>query len=38
MTLVEIAALPRICYQSQDGVETQIDQAKAVDAIHAFLQ
>lgn len=38
MPLRDVAALPQVCYRSSDGVETQIDQAKALDAIHSFLQ
>ena len=38
MPLREVAALTQVCYRSPDGVETQIDQARALDAIHGFLQ
>ena len=38
MPVRDVAALPQVCYRSSDGVETQIDQAKALEAIHRFLQ
>jgi hypothetical protein len=38
MPLREVAALAQVCYRSSDGVETQIDQAKALEAIHGFLE
>ena len=34
----DVAALAQVCYRSSDGVETEIDQAKALEAIHSFLQ
>ncbi|HET7011768.1 MAG TPA: hypothetical protein VFI11_13410 [Anaerolineales bacterium] len=36
--LDEIAAWPEICFESSDGVHTTIDQTRALEAIHAFLQ
>jgi len=38
MPLRDVAAFAQVCYRSSDGMETQIDQAKALDAIHGFLQ
>jgi hypothetical protein len=38
MPLEEIAAHPSLCFDSEDGVETEIAQAEAVETIRAFLQ
>ena len=38
MPLRDVEALAQVCYRSSDGAETQIDQAKALEAIHGFLQ
>jgi hypothetical protein len=38
MTLQEIAAQPSLCFDSEDGVQTEIAQAEQVEVIRAFLQ
>jgi len=38
MSLPEIAAEPTLCFDSEDGVQTEIAQTEAVDTIRAFLQ
>lgn len=38
MSLPEIAAKPTLCFDSEDGVQTEISQAEAVEAIRSFLQ
>jgi hypothetical protein len=38
MPLDEIAAHPSLCFDSEDGVLTQIAQAEAIEIVRAFLQ
>jgi hypothetical protein len=38
MTLTQVSEMSRLCYRSSDGVETHIDQARALAAIADFLQ
>jgi hypothetical protein len=38
MPLEEIAAQPSLCFDSEDGVQTEIAQAEAIKTIRAFLQ
>lgn len=38
MPLKEIAAHPSLCFDSEDGVLTQIAQAEAIEIVRAFLQ
>lgn len=38
MPLDEIAAHPSLCFDSEDGVRTEIDQAEAVEIVRVFLQ
>jgi hypothetical protein len=38
MPLEEIAAQPSLCFDSENGVQTEIDQAEAIQIVRAFLQ
>ena len=37
MALEEIAAHASLCFDSQDGVQTEIAQAEAIETVRAFL-
>ena len=38
MALPDIASHPMLCFDSEDGVQTEIAQAEAIETIRAFLQ